>query len=163
MVGAPVDPVHDGERGAVQLVVEATRDQPAEPRLVSALLGQRLVHALDDVAALAHLAQRRLGGVADRPLRPGTIWLATPSASSLRRRPTLEDMELVQLPALHRRQIDDAGVARIPHELAVELRPAFRLDLGGQRATDVEIGARPQLLGDEVACPVAHPLLDVVA
>lgn len=28
---------------------------------------------------------------------------------------------------------------------------------------NVEIGARPQLLGDEIARPVPHPLLDVVA
>src|SRR3546814_5408039 len=72
-------------------------------------------------------------------------------------------MEFVGLAVGMRSKIDDAGFAGVADELPVELRPALRLDLALESAADVEIGAWPQFLGDEVARSVAHAFLDVVA
>lgn len=65
--------------------------------------------------------------------------------------------------ALVGRHVDDASVAAIANELAVELGPAFGVDLALKAAADVEIGARPKFLGDEITRSIAHPFLDVVA
>jgi len=54
-------------------------------------------------------------------------------------------------------------VSRVANKLTVELGPAFRFDLSPVGAADVEIGAWPKLLGDEIARPVTHPFLNVVA
>ena len=52
-----------------------------------------------------------------------------------------------------------AGVA---DKLAVEPCPALGLDLALEAATDVEVGARPELLRDEILRPRPHALADVV-
>ena len=71
MMGAAVDPVDHGIGFAVQLVVQAAVDQPADDRrrrgaaidgivadaAVLAALGEGAVHGLDDVAAHAEIAQ----------------------------------------------------------------------------------------------------------
>ena len=51
----------------------------------------------------------------------------------------------------------------IPDELPVELSPALGIDLALERAADVEIGARPKFLSDQILGAGAHALLDVVA
>ena len=51
----------------------------------------------------------------------------------------------------------------IANKLPVELRPAFGFDLALERKLDVAIGARPQLLRDEILGAGAHAFLDVVA
>ena len=104
VVGAPVDAVDDGVGRTLQLIVEAAIDQAADDRDVQALasehiarrgsldaaFGQAAVDALDDVAALAELAQGRLGGRVHRPLaRPELVretkTLQAPQSSDLER------------------------------------------------------------------------------
>ena len=115
VVGAAVDAVDHGIGRTLQLIVEAAIDQPADDGHVEALAGEHIarrgaldaalcqaaVDALDDVAALAELAQRRLGGLVHRPLaRPDLMGeaetLQMPQASDLER------MERVRLPARSR-------------------------------------------------------------
>jgi hypothetical protein len=100
-VGATVDAVDHGIGRALQLVIEAALDQPADDRNIEAFAGQhvaaraaldaafgeRAVHALDDVAALAELAQRHLGLIVDHPLA-GSDFTGEAEGCSLRRRPT---------------------------------------------------------------------------
>ena len=120
------------------------------------------MHALDDVAALAELAQDALRLGPDEPLRMAD--LSRDTENFQRPQPAdLQRVELVRLAVGARREIDDAGLAGVADKLAVELRPAFGLDLAFESTADIEIGARSQLLGDELARPVAHALLDVVA
>jgi hypothetical protein len=59
-------------------------------------------------------------------------------------------------------RVDDAG-AGVADKLPVELGPALGLDLPLEIAADVEIGARPEFLRDEIARAGAHAFLDVVA
>src|SRR5690606_28849167 len=68
----------------------------------------------------------------------------------------LQSVKFVWLSVGARREVDDAGLAGVADKLAVELRPAFGLDLAFESAADIEIGARSQLLGDELARPVAY-------
>ena len=75
---------------------------------------------------------------------------------------TLRELEIIRLPIRIRRHVEDARTPCIPQQLTVELRPALGPDLSLKRPADVEITAWAQFLGDEIACPVAHPLLDVV-
>src|SRR3546814_2973227 len=74
--------VNNSKGRPLQFVVEAARDQPADDWIVDVLrgkhvtcratvdaaLGQPAMDALDDVAALAELAQRRLRPLGDDPL-----------------------------------------------------------------------------------------------
>jgi hypothetical protein len=119
------------------------------------------VDALDDVAALAELAQGRLGGRIHRPLtRPKLVGetktLQTPQS------PDLERFERIRLASRGRRDVDDAMVIGIPDELPVELSPALGIDLAFKRPLNVEIGARPKFLSDQILSAGAHALLDVV-
>ncbi len=72
-------------------------------------------------------------------------------------------MELVGLAVGMRREIDDAGAGAVARELPVEVGPALGGYLAFERAADLLIGAGAELLGDQVARPIAHAFLDVVA
>ena len=120
------------------------------------------MHALNDVAALAEFAQRRLGLVAYRPLA-GADLFGKAQRFQLAQAPDLQRMELVGPLARMGCEIDDAATPAIAHELAVELRPALGLDLAFECPSDIEVGAWAKLLGYEIARPVAHTFLDVVA
>jgi hypothetical protein len=120
------------------------------------------VDALDDVAALAELAQGRLGGRVHRPLAGPELVretepLQTPQSSDLER------FERIRLASRIWCEIDDSVSIGIAGELPVELGSALGVDLALERATDVEIAAQPQLLRHQVLGPGTHPLLDVVA
>ena len=114
VVGAAVDAVDHGVGRTLQLIVETAIDQPADDRDIQALasehiarrrpldaaLGQALVDALDDVAALAELAQGRLGGHVHRPLaRPELLREA--QAFQTPQSPDLERLEWIRLPCSH--------------------------------------------------------------
>jgi hypothetical protein len=75
----------------------------------------------------------------------------------------LERVEFIGLTIAGWRHVGDAAAMGVAHELAVEIGPAFGLDLAFERAADVVVGARAELLRDEVTGVVAHALLDVVA
>ena len=75
----------------------------------------------------------------------------------------LERLEWIRLASGIRREVDDAVPIGVADELPVELGPALGVDLALERAADVEIGAQPQLLRDQVLGAGAHALLDVVA
>ena len=75
----------------------------------------------------------------------------------------LERLERIRLASRVRREVDDAVPIGVADELPVELGPALGVDLALERAADVEIAARPQLLRDQVLGAGAHALLDVVA
>ena len=68
----------------------------------------------------------------------------------------------VGLPIRTRREIDDALLTGIADKLPVEPRPALGLDLVVQAAADVEVGARPKLLRNEILRPRPHALADIV-
>ena len=76
--------------------------------------------------------------------------------------PDLQCVKRIRLPIRIRRHVEDARTPRISQQLTVELRPALGPDLSFKRPADVEITAWAQFLGDEIPCPVAHPLLDVI-
>ena len=62
-----------------------------------------------------------------------------------------------------RRRVDDALALKGARKVAVDLGPAFGLDLPLQRGMDVEVAAQAQLAGDDLACDRPHPLADIVA
>lgn len=162
-MGASVGAVDHGIGGALQLVVETTVDQPADDRIVEALtgkhvagraaldaaLGQATVNALDDVATLAQLPQRRLGILGHDPLS-GADLIGEAEGLQLAEAADLHRMEFVGLAVRERGEIDDAGAIAVAGKLAVKIGPALRVDLPFEIAADLVIGARPQLLGDEV-------------
>jgi len=119
------------------------------------------VHPLDDVTALAELAQRRLGPAVDHPLAGADLFSET-KRFELAKPPDLQRVILVGPDVRIGRHVDDASLAAIANKLPIELGPALRLDLALQIAADVEIGARPQFLRDEIGGAGAHPFLDVV-
>ena len=176
MVGAPVGAVDYGIGRALQLVIEAAVDQPADDRIVDALAGEHIargaafdaafsqaaVDALDDVAALAERAQRLLGILRYDPLA-GTDLIGEAECLQLAQPTDLQRVEFVWLPIGMWGEVGDAGAIAIAGNLAIEIGPAFRLDLTPQVAADLVIGARSQLLGDEVLRAGAHAFLDVVA
>src|SRR5690606_6323611 len=125
-------------------------------------LREAAMNPLDDVAALAELAQALLGRLRDDPLARPDL-LGEPESLQLAQAADLQRVEFVGLAAGMRREIDDARRMGVARKLAVEVRPAFGRDLALQRGADVAIGAGAQLLGDQVARPVAHAFLDVVA
>src|SRR5690606_32066263 len=176
VMGPPVGAVDHGISGALQLVVEAALDQAADDGNVKAFagediagraafdaaFGQGTVHALDDVAALAQFTQDRFGFGLDEPLREADLF-GKPADFKGSQPPHLQSMKLVRLAVGKRGKVDDAGLAGVAHKLPVELRPAFRLDLPLQIAVDLQIGAGPEFLRDQILRTGAHALLDVVA
>ena len=118
--------------------------------------------ALDDVAAFAELAQRRLGVLRNRPLA-GADLVGKAEGLKLAQASDLERMKFVGLAVGLRREVDDAGAVAVAGELPIEVRPALGVDLALQRAADFMVGARPEVLGDQITRPIAHALLDVVA
>jgi hypothetical protein len=117
---------------------------------------------LDDVAALAQLAQRRLGRLVHHPLAEPEL-MSEAETLQMPEAPDLQRLEWVGLLAWGGRDVDDTLPAGVAHKLPVELRPALGLDLAIERVADIEIAAQSQLLCDQVLGAGAHPLLDVVA
>ncbi|OIQ93573.1 hypothetical protein GALL_244210 [mine drainage metagenome] len=82
VVGASIDTIDHGIGGALQFVVEAAINQPADHRVVQTLAGQYIVcrpaldavfgqaamDAFDDVAALTQLSQGDFGSLIHHPL-----------------------------------------------------------------------------------------------
>ena len=163
MVGAAVDAIDHSISGALQFVVEAAIDQPPDDRRIEAFgrehiarrsaldtaFGQSAVHPFDDVAPLAESTQCGLGLVVDHPLARTNL-LGETKGFQLAQASDFQGMEFIGLLAGNRRNVDDAVVAAVTNELAVELGPAFGLNLAIEIAADVKISARSQFLRDEI-------------
>ncbi len=175
-MSAAVHAIHDGIGGAFQFVVEAASDEPAHHGIVQAFAGQHIagratfnpafgeaaMDALDDVAALAELAQRRLGLLGHGPLA-GRDLVSQPERLELAKPPDLEGMEFVRLAVGVWREVDDAEAGAVSRELPVQVGPALGVDLAFEDPTDLVIGPGPKLLRDQVARTIPHALLDVIA
>src|SRR5262249_16584780 len=99
-------------------------------------LSKRPMQALDDVAALAERTQSNLGFIDHEPLAgpklPGQAQrLELAQAANLLRQ------ELVGLSKRLRSNVNDSITPGFAHKLAIELRPAFSLDLVLQAAADL--------------------------
>ncbi|CDX39672.1 conserved hypothetical protein [Mesorhizobium plurifarium] len=176
VVGAPIHAIDNGIGSAIQLIVEPAIDEPADDGRIEifgsqnitaratldVLRGQRAMHALDDVTALAELAQSGFGLVVDDPLAWTDLTGETKNLK-LAQATDLQRVIFIGLGMRPRSQIDDTGTAAVAKQLAIELCPTFGLDLAFERSPDVKISARSQLLRDQVASAVADSFLDVVA
>ena len=176
MMGASVHAIHHGVGRPVQLVIETAFDQSPDNGQIEAFrsqdivggaavdtaLRQCLVHPLDNVAALTQFAQRLLDFGLDEPLCVADL-AGESEGFELAQTTDLQGVELVGLLAWNRRKVDDPRIAPVANKLTVELCPAFGVDLPLEGAANIEIGAWPQFLSDEIARSVAHPFLDVVA
>lgn len=175
VVAAAVDAIDHGIGGPLEFVVETAIHEAADDGNVEAFAGQHVtcgpaidaafgqaaVDALDDVAAFAEFAQRRLGGLVHDPLAWPEL-MSEAEALQASQPADLQRMELIGLLGRIGRKVDDPVPVCIANKLAVELCPAFGFDLALERLTDIEIGAQPEFLCDEVLGAGAHPLLDVV-
>jgi hypothetical protein len=119
------------------------------------------MHSFYDIVTLTEFAQCCFGPVVDYPL-PRPYLIGETKGFELAQTADFEGVVFVRLPLGKWREIDDAGVAAVAKQLAIELRPTFGLNLAFERAANVEIGTRSQFLGNQIASPVAHAFLDVV-
>ena len=117
---------------------------------------------LDNVAAFAELAQRRLSSLVYDPLARSEL-MREAKTFQVSQPANLQRMELIGLLLWMRRKVDNTVLVCIANKLAIELRPALGSDLALERAANVEIGAQSKFLGDQVLGASAHALLDVVA
>lgn len=120
------------------------------------------MHALYDVTALAQLSHGGFGIVGNIPLAV-TDLLGDAEPLEGAEAADLEGVKFIRLLAGARREIYNTAFVAIAPELAVEIGPAFGLDLTFQRAADIVLVTRAQFLGDEITRPVAHALTDIVA
>lgn len=119
-----------------------------------------MVHPFDDVAALSQRAQNCLSLVSHHPL-PGYDLSSKAKRFELAQAAGLLRQIGIGLLPRERRHIDDALSVGIAEELAIEPRPAIGIDLTIETALDIEIGAQPKFLRDQVLCPRPHPLADI--
>ena len=160
----PVYAVDDREGRALQLVVEAAREQPTEDRITACLavqnevsggalrpaLDQASVDALDDVAALTERAQNAFGFLRPDPL-PGTK--RRREAEALQLAGARDEHRLLEVASLvaDGAQVDYAVMTgSLARERLVERRPAVGVDLPLETATDFLLAARTELQGDEL-------------
>jgi hypothetical protein len=116
---------------------------------------------VDDVAALTKRAKRNLGVLCYEPLA-GTKLAGQAKRFELAQPADLLRQELVGLSIGLRGEVDDAIAFGIAHKLAIELRPAFSLDLVLQAATDLKVRARTKFLGNAFLRSPAHTMTDIV-
>src|SRR5712692_4552070 len=176
VVGAAINAIDDKGQAFAELLREMLVDDAADDRrqgravvnpearriALKAFRPQCLVHGLDDIAALTHLAQGRLEFFAQSPAarcglagEPHSLQLAKP------RQP--------------QRAVGDAARIgrRVPevHETLVglgEQRPidageAILIDLGRELALLLDRGDRTEFERHQLACPLANAMGDVIA
>src|SRR5262245_13579296 len=119
------------------------------------------MHALENVAALAECAESNLRFIDHEPLArpelPGQAQrLEFAQAADLLRQ------ELVGLPMRLRSDIDDSIALGIALKLAVELRPAFSIDLALEAVADLQVGPWTEFLRNEILRPATHAMTDIV-
>ncbi len=98
------------------------------------------MHSLDDVAALTEGPQRGFGLLVDLPLA-GTDLVSEPEGFELAQPADLHRQECIRSAIGIAGHVDDACLALIPEQLAIELGPALRLHLPLDGMVDVEVSA----------------------
>ena len=143
MVRAPVNALDDDIGGPLDLVVQSTRDQPTEHRLgrlipVQSETGHvrlvtrprhRPVHRLDDIAADAEGAQRRLEARLHLP-SCRTDLLRKPKAFELARSPDHQPLQFGGFSVAAGAEVNHTtALIGDVTQRAIEARPVLRLDL----------------------------------
>ena len=177
MVSASVDPVDNGVRGPLELVIEPAREKPPDERLrrefaierevsnapFDALTGKTAMDALDDVVPFAQGAHDGLGILRQAPLRRSEgfgkakafefLHAADQGGASVRLCSGVDAEPKINNPIIPR---------SLTGKRAIELGPAVRLDLSVEIAADLEIAARPELKGGKMCGAGAEALADVI-
>ena len=123
----------------------------------------RPVHRLDDVAADAEVAQRRLEARLQLPSRR-TDLLGEPKPFELARSPDHQPLQFGVFSGAAGAEVDHAAaLIGDVAQRAIEAGPALGLDLLLQGGPDFLLGARAELQGNPLGGAVAESLLDVVA
>src|SRR5215467_10604350 len=178
MVSAPVHAVDHGVGCAVELVIEASGDQPPDgwrrcvPAIecevdntpIDSLLGESAVDALDDVAALAECPHHGLRILRQEPSR---------RTKRLGKAKTFEFVHTADHGCASVSIRSGAGtgtnvynaivLGSLPREHAIELGPPVGFDLSLEIATDLKVASRPELKGGEMRSAGTHAVADVVA
>src|SRR5216683_1631615 len=176
VVGAAINAIDDEGQIFAEFVGEMLVDNAADDRrrgravvnpearriAREALRLQRLVHRLDDVAALAQFAQGRLQffaqlpaarrGLAGKPhsfqlAKPGQPQRAVGDAARIGRR----------VPEVHE------TLAGLGDQRPIDAGEAVLIDLGRELALLLDCGDRTEFEGHQFACPLANAMGDVVA
>ena len=129
-----------------------------------AVIGQRPVHGLDDVVALAEFLQARLGPVGESPASGFVLRGKTVTLQPLH--PV--DQQMAVLPnqkalPFAGSEVDDAMILSLFDQDPVEPGQPFRIDLTCQLAGDVQFGLRTEFERHQFTCPMADTVRDVVA
>ena len=135
----------------------------AAPRS-EAVIGQRPVHGLDDVVALAEFLQARLGPVGESPASGFVLRGKTVTLQPLH--PV--DQQMAVLPnqkalPFAGSEVDDAMILSLFDQDPVEPGQPFRIDLTCQLAGDVQFGLRTEFERHQFTCPMADTMRNVVA
>ena len=170
---AAVDAVNDQVMAVGDLIGEPAHDNPADDGsgllirwimndIIGGRAGQTLfrhlaVHGLDDVAALAHPAQRVLDIIGEAPLA-GTNFLGqTEPPQFLQATGAQRLLEGVAVGGP-----DNAIFAHVPEQLTIETGQALLFDFAAQPVLDLEIRTRPEIQADDLGGPLAHAGGDIV-
>src|SRR5690606_37722228 len=122
------------------------------------LPGHFAVHGLDDVAALAHAAERILQPPFQPPLA-GAEFLGQAQPPQLLQ--PARAQALLQGVAVGRG--DETRLVHVADEAAVDAGQALLFDLAAQPVLDFEIRPRPEIQADDLGGALAHAGGDVVA
>jgi len=176
MMGAPVDPVDHYGQVLAQLVGQIFVDDAAndrdfgrglvklERRRISLQpIGlERLVHVADDVAALAHLAQRRFHALAQFPdarrVLGGEAHLLQLGETTQAQGPVALAARIDGLVA----QVEEAILGFAGHG-TVDAGEAVLADLGGELAALLDLGDGTKLQRRQIARPLADAVGEIVA
>ncbi len=175
MMGAAVDAVHDRIGGAGQFIMQATFHETAHHRTarldrrlivgrapLDPAFAHRLVHPLDDVAALAKGAKRRFGISVQGPLTRRDL-AGEPQTFEFAKASDPDGVLAAGTLARHRGHVDHAALLHGARKIAVDVRPALGIDLPFERPADVLFGSQPQFARDNLRCAPTHSLADIVA
>ena len=113
--------------------------------------GRFAVHGLDDVAALAHAAERILQPHFQPPLA-GAKFLG--QAEPLQLLQPAHAQALLEGVAVSRG--DETSIVHVTDEAAIDAGQALLLDLAAQPVLDLEIRARPEIQADDLRGALAH-------
>jgi hypothetical protein len=133
-------------------------------KLGDAVVGQRLVHRLNDVIAPAKLLQDFLRAAGDEPAPgldlDGQAEAFQPLGAADQEVPILADEVAL---ALAGPEVDDAVLTSLRHQHPVKPGDPLGLHFAGELAAQFQFTLMPELARDQLARPVAYPVGDIVA